>query len=287
MKDIYTDLRNTMLKRMQNSASELRRFMGLSGQELSEYLGVTRQTVSNIEQKRTPMNIPLYLAYGALLDNYLGKHKQDMKAIQAVIRRNNPEIGEADMNLELNSVNGSFLQGWFACFPSNDDKRLSEVPEYECMQILARQYKVFLNHDTLQMLECREMLQRFTPVLQEFNSKIIVPQRSIEHLQNNLMSDETEVREAAKVGLDTCLNAKREGIISIHGEATDGELSVLYPAVFSRFKLEQRLLLISQDEMLRNSVEKLDDTDDIQGFQVRTGRLDDQGTLRILPSNWH
>lgn len=61
--------RELMMRRLQDNLSSLRKIAGWSVQDLCDRLGVTKQTVSNLENGKTPMSVTQFIAISAIIDN--------------------------------------------------------------------------------------------------------------------------------------------------------------------------------------------------------------------------
>lgn len=65
------NIMNEKIKIMQNNLVHIRKSIGLSAGEFGDYIGVTRQTIYNIETGRTKLTKVQYLAILYALDNYI------------------------------------------------------------------------------------------------------------------------------------------------------------------------------------------------------------------------
>ena len=60
--------RNKQVKRLQQSLSSIRKIAGWTAEELGDRIGVTKQTISNLENNKTEMSFTQYIAIRAVLD---------------------------------------------------------------------------------------------------------------------------------------------------------------------------------------------------------------------------
>jgi len=281
--EFYETIRGDLVKQMQNSIGELRKMMGLSGQAISRILGVTRQTVNNLESGKTPMTAMHYIAYAALLDDYISRHPNDVLAIRLIFRRCNMAtniVGKSSQDM-LDGQGISYLRQWFACFPSEDDQRLMEVSEAERFLILARQYKIFIHFDSLMEEGCDDFFKRFAPWLQKENNSMIVSFRVLEALQKLSVSNNEQEKEKAERALQFCTEWKNRGRIDIRGEIDDIDMESIYFSIFPRFKNKYRLLLIAQKENLRQDILNLNTENHLKGFPIIAGYLTVDGGFVI------
>lgn len=65
------------VKRLQKNLMALRKFAGWSTTDLAELLGVTKQTISNLENENTEMSLVQYIAIRAILDDEIQRQKDN------------------------------------------------------------------------------------------------------------------------------------------------------------------------------------------------------------------
>lgn len=56
------------IDRLQDNLSSIRKIAGWTAEQLGEKIGVTKQTISNLENKKSPMNLTQYIAIRAVID---------------------------------------------------------------------------------------------------------------------------------------------------------------------------------------------------------------------------
>ena len=71
MIDFYYQLRQRMIGIMQTSLKQIRQVLGFGVQEFGDLMGLTRQTINNIETKKNTMSSIQYIAICAVIDNYI------------------------------------------------------------------------------------------------------------------------------------------------------------------------------------------------------------------------
>lgn len=69
------DLTRIQIKKLQSNMPLIRKIMGWSAVELADKIGVTKQTVSNLERSKTAMTTTQYIAIRAVLDYEISKRK--------------------------------------------------------------------------------------------------------------------------------------------------------------------------------------------------------------------
>lgn len=95
-------IKEEYIEKLQNGLPIIRKIAGWSAEDLGNMIGVTKQTISNIENKKTPMTLTQYIAIRAIIDYEI---------------QNNPD--NKDLETAVNIL------------VDNDDKDLSEEQEKE------------------------------------------------------------------------------------------------------------------------------------------------------------
>lgn len=72
------------IHRLQENLSALRKIAGWSAENLGNKIGVTKQTISNLENKKTPMNLTQYIAIRTIFD-YEIQNNPENEVLQKVI----------------------------------------------------------------------------------------------------------------------------------------------------------------------------------------------------------
>ena len=72
------------INRLQENLSAIRKIAGWTAEELGERIGVTKQTISNLENKKTPMNLTQYIAIRSVLDFEISNNKENTVLPQVV-----------------------------------------------------------------------------------------------------------------------------------------------------------------------------------------------------------
>ena len=67
MTDNLTD-RENQIQRLQTNLEAIRKIAGWTAKDLGEKIGVTKQTISNLENSKTKMNFTQYIAIRSVLD---------------------------------------------------------------------------------------------------------------------------------------------------------------------------------------------------------------------------
>ena len=73
------------IKKLQRNLSSLRKLAGWTAEELGKKVGVTKQTVSNLENKRTSMSKIQYIAIRTILDYEAKSNENLARALHLVL----------------------------------------------------------------------------------------------------------------------------------------------------------------------------------------------------------
>lgn len=76
--------REIQIKKLQQNLSSIRKIAGWTAEVLGEKIGVTKQTISNLENQKTPMNFTQYIAIRSVLD-YEIEHNKENEVLPKVV----------------------------------------------------------------------------------------------------------------------------------------------------------------------------------------------------------
>lgn len=82
--DKQLEQRQKQINRLQENLSSIRKIAGWTAKVLGNRIGVTKQTISNLENKKTPMNFTQYIAIRSVLDAEIEQNKEN-KVLPKVI----------------------------------------------------------------------------------------------------------------------------------------------------------------------------------------------------------
>ena len=82
--DKQFDQRQKQINRLQENLSSITKIAGWTAEVLGNKIGVTKQTISNLENNKTPMNFTQYIAIRSVLDAEIEQNKEN-KVLPQVI----------------------------------------------------------------------------------------------------------------------------------------------------------------------------------------------------------
>ena len=265
MIDFYYHLRQKMITRMQTSLKQIRQVLGFGVQEFSELIGLTRQTINNLETKKNKMSSTQYIAICALIDNYTKDKSELLSAILNILASNDEEYINDSLD---NDVNKSFLKEWFLSFPDNSKILNFSIDEISTIEDkyfneIAENYKIFLDNTILLEESFQNKVQTFAKAMEENNNKFIVPFKVIEDIQRQILASNKNITR----GINILEELQNKNLIDIRGEVTDIDINSTFLSVFAKFKSLYRLALITNDIKLASQISALNN-ESIEGFNI-------------------
>ena len=90
--------REKQISLLQQNLSSIRKIAGWTTEELGDKIGVTKQTISNLENNKTPMNFTQYIAIRAILDCEIEENKENelLPKVVDILLEHGDKIEDAD-----------------------------------------------------------------------------------------------------------------------------------------------------------------------------------------------
>lgn len=269
MIDFYYQLKQKMIDTMQLSLKQIRQVLGFGVQEFGDLIGLTRQSINNLESRKNQMSAIQYVAICAVIDNCT-KDKPELLSVLSTILRSNESEQESGVFETIE--NGSLLKKWFLCFP--DDSKIigfpqteSSVIEYTDFGNIADSYRVFLDQTVFLEDGFLNAIQPLISAMKDKGNKFIVPLKVIEAIQYQMMSADGEEAKNAQCGMNLLMGMQKEDLVEIRGEKSDINIISTFVSVFAKFKCVNRLALVTCSSKLANQVDSLNN-DAIGGFNI-------------------
>jgi len=100
--------REIHIRKLQQNLSPIRKIAGWTAEVLGDKIGVTKQTISNLENNKTPMNFTQYIAIRSVLDYEIANNKENevLPKIVALLLDCEDELDESDY-LKVQDVVGT------------------------------------------------------------------------------------------------------------------------------------------------------------------------------------
>jgi DNA-binding XRE family transcriptional regulator len=97
-----------LVENLRKNLRLVRQAMKLRQDELGTMAGVSRQTINNIENFRSPMSDTVYIAIAAIIDSYKNRDRMVFRIIEVILRSG------CDDECPNPIIDGSFVNGWLA-----------------------------------------------------------------------------------------------------------------------------------------------------------------------------
>lgn len=261
--DFYAELREKMISDMQDSMAQIRKILGYTTIDFSDMLGVTRQTLNNLEAKRIKLTVTQYLAICAVIDNAMSEDETLRPAVMRLLTDPDKE--------DPTDGNSTLLKRWFLCYPDNSGmlyvpKDPNSITE-ENMRSFAENYKIFIDGSFLSNESADIILNRLNPYMIAFRNKYFISMRIIEEMQDGLMSFDRNIQEKYRNGMTKLRTLQDQKLIAVRSGKNDTTVIGTYLAVFAKFKYSNRILLITQDETMADRISELN-KDGVGGFNI-------------------
>lgn len=90
--------REIQIKKLQQNLSSIRKIAGWTAETFGEKIGVTKQTISNLENHKTPMNFTQYIAIRSVLDYEINNNKENevLPKVVMLLLDSDDELDEDD-----------------------------------------------------------------------------------------------------------------------------------------------------------------------------------------------
>lgn len=279
MIDFLSKARKDLIENFQISMKAIRLLMDCSVAELAEYVGVTRQTINNLETGKSKMSAMQFLSLAAVVDNYIAINGDKYQSI-ATILESNSKNSAAPYDTAFSGF--SLLRRWFQLFERSGNNLMLENGgslDNSQMRQLALEYKIFLDATVLLAADAEAFFHGCADCLAVENASFIVPLRSIEYIQEQAR-DAAHAQEAVKA-LRLINWMQRRNVVQIYGEDSDANQYDTIISVFLMVRGKYRLCLLTQDESFAAEVLRLNETSDRGGFTISVGYIGDDGRLAM------
>lgn len=254
--DLNYILRKKMIDTMQKSLRKIRLILGLGVQELGELIGLTRQTINNLETQKNNMNSIQYIAICSIIENYVKEKPELLSIISTILKSNEVDFENNIFDVKTNS---SFLRKWFLCFHNktkilkNLDFEIKNKKKYLDNK-LSKEYKIFIDSSAILRKNFLDSLYSLLILMVENNNKFIISLKTIEYIQYKLVNCSPEEEEKYKNTIKLLSEMKSRGLIEIHGEETDINEEITLVSVFTKFKFTYKLALITDNLKLAKQI---------------------------------
>ena len=223
---------------LQSELKTIRLYMDFSTQELAEYLGVTRQTINNLESGKTRLSDTQVIALFAIIDRRLSHDSIEYTAVKKLIRE--PSCGSTD--------SPSLLDLWFDCLELKVKDNSVNLPSEDVNAELT-EGSIFVMFDFLMEESAIEVLKALAPRLLQVGQQIILPRvHATKLIETSEHGDAAQAEQAQKV-MDYFVQLNADNLMQIRGKESDTFESDndLIEYILSRYSDRGRIVILKQN----------------------------------------
>lgn len=277
MDDYLTRYRMAMIEDFQSSLKELRVRMEYGVSRLAGSVGVTRQTINNLESGRTKMSVSQFLSLAAVVENYISTRGRNAFWVEETVN------GGYYSELEHYSI----LRRWFSCFEDSREILLENSlcrarGEYitAMRQLAGGRYTILLDHGVFFNRKADEFLSPLADLLSEEGRKAVVSSEAC-YVLGHLCQDEAYQAKAHEA-LELVDHYYREGVLDVREDVKrDGSSAETTPSASRGAEKNGGLCLITQDDRLRRQVLAVDPPDRNKSLDLLVGFVNGLGRARV------
>ncbi len=170
----------------------------------------------------------------------------------------------------------------------NNKKSNENVQEQALKQLeyFLSNYKVFMDTCSLLSLGSDKFWMNVVPIVQRVKNKIIIPTRVFDEVRKHSHNDnKLELQKKAQTLLKTLKVLYDGEIIEFRGEKTDNFADNVFQVVFTKFRMSNNLLLITQDRDLAYDINNLNNIKSAKAKKVYVKRINKYGFLSNFDFN--
>lgn len=250
-----TQAREQMIQILQRSLRQIRVNLNYGAQEFADILGMTRQSLHNLEQEKNRLSVVQHIALCAVIDQILLQHPQQGPLIMAILSSRDPEQG-----FFLPNQSTPLLERWFALdtIPEDDTSLPYYIGKAE-LDTLGEYYYLFFDDTLWYEEEILDTLSYLLDILEGAKKKIILPMKVVEHFYEERDKVDPEIKLSATNALQRLTDLQQRNLLDIRGEQGDIDISSVLLSVFAKFKSSAPLALFTQNPKLANQIQCLND----------------------------
>ena len=156
---------------------------------------------------------------------------------------------------------------------------------------LSKNYKIFVDTCSFMHNSSSVFFKHLTVHLVQNKTKIFVPYKVVQELEKHQNSDNKLMKKAAIIGISIIQEYKQAQLVDIRGEENDSFADNLFQTVFTKFRIDHNLCLITQDRGLSEDISQLKKSKsvstnkEIKVLFIRDGSLEDWENKEHF--SWH
>lgn len=160
---------------------------------------------------------------------------------------------------------------------ANDDR---EAAAKNMLEHFVSSYKIFMDTSSLLSPYADKFFANLAPLLEKYNTSVVLPKRVIDelykHQANSSNPDLAKKAHKALKNIQSLLSNRR---VTVRGEESDNFADNVFQVVFTKFRINNKLLLITEDNSLAQDILALNNNQSVRGKAVAAKRLSKYGYL--------
>jgi len=160
---------------------------------------------------------------------------------------------------------------------TNEDR---EAAAKNMLEHFVSSYKIFMDTSSLLSPYADKFFANLVPLLTKYNANIVIPKRVIDelykHQANTTNPDLAKKAYRALKNIQTLLQNRQ---VDVRGEESDNFADNVFQVVFTKFRINNKLLLITEDNGLAQDIMALNNNQSVRGKSVSAKRLSKYGYL--------
>lgn len=145
---------------------------------------------------------------------------------------------------------------------------------------LVKKHKIFIDTCSLLSPHAGQFWKNIIPFLKKYNNRVIIPQKVIEELKkHSKQSEKTDLASASLQTLKFLTQLQKQSLIDVRGEAGDNFADNVFQVVFTKFRMNYHLMLITEDKDLAEDILKLNDSKSVKAKPIIVKRINRFGYL--------
>lgn len=264
-------LRADLLQGVQMSMRLIRLTLDISGQELADYIGVTRQTINNFEKGHREIGIPYFLAFCGLLDEICRTDFSLKDQLNYIIKNNM-------VNKNYFSEDKTLLNQWFSTFAHLQNYYEHDFEPGEHQQsiedeLLQKAEYIYADASFFIHEKVADFLLRFSTGLEMHEKYLSVTTLGLNTLRNYKNESVGRNKVIAMAAYETLIKLSDKRLIDVIQTEDESEHILGIPV--EDFSSEAVAILVGEDAKARKIAVAMQNNS-IEGFLCH---LDDYGNL--------
>lgn len=162
--------------------------------------------------------------------------------------------------------------------PGAGDDR--ETAARNMLEHFVSSYRIFMDTCSLLSPYAEKFFAHLTPLLAKYNTSITLPKRVIDELyKHQSNASNPDLAKRARSALKQIQTMLQNRQVVVRGEESDNFADNVFQVVFTKFRIQNNLLLITEDNRLAQDILALNNNQSVRGKTVAAKRLSKYGYL--------